>query len=488
MRRPLPPTAGLLLVLLGSASCGDSLLIGPDSAERQAAAASLVMTCPALTYTSGWLLAGQSAATLAKREQSGTQDTWKYYVELRPGANVGCSFDLPAGVSAGQLAGLALRVNYRGPRRAEMRWVFEAWDNVAGAWVVVADNAFAADWRWSAARIDLKAPVARFVAGGAVRMRYRTTSMRDASLLDEWVLLATRTEADGGLTPPAPSADAGLAPPAPSSDATVPPASSPDAGAPPPPAPSPDKGVTPSPDQGPPPPTGGVWKPQPGTSWQWQLTGTVDTSLNVQMYDIDLFESTAQLIAGLQAKGRRVICYFSTAYENWRPDASSFPASVLGNNLDNWPGEKRVDIRAQAVRDIMVKRLDLAVQKGCDGVEPDNVDVYQNSSGFPITAADQLAFLKFLSAEAHARGLAIGLKNDLEQVAQLVGDFDFALNEECFHYNECDALKAFITAGKAVFQVEYSGSASTICPKANALNFDTLLKNLDLDAYRVACR
>lgn len=40
----------------------------------------------------------------------------------------------------------------------------------------------------------------------------------------------------------------------------------------------------------------------------------------------------------------------------------------------------------------MQARLDLAVQKGCDGVEPDNVDGYQNNSGFPLTAQDQLAY------------------------------------------------------------------------------------------------
>jgi hypothetical protein len=60
-------------------------------------------------------------------------------------------------------------------------------------------------------------------------------------------------------------------------------------------------------------------------------------------------------------------------------------------------------------------------------------------------------------------------------------------------YNECDALKPFIAAGKAVFQVEYTAGdlatkGATICPKANALEFDTLIKRLDLDPPRFACR
>jgi len=240
-------------------------------------------------------------------------------------------------------------------------------------------------------------------------------------------------------------------------------------------------------DQGTP---GAIWQPKPGTSWQWQLSGTLDTSVNVQMYDIDLFESSAQTIAGLHAKGRKVICYFDTAYEPGRPDSSSFTPAVLGNNMKGWPGERWVDIRSQVVRDIMTKRMDLAVQKGCDGIEADDLDVMQNNPGFPITASDQLDFCKFLATQAHARKLSIALKNNIDQVAQLVSYFDFAVNEECFQYNECNTLKPFISAGKAVFQVEYGGQslASSVCPKANALNFDTLIKNLDLDAFRIACR
>jgi len=234
-----------------------------------------------------------------------------------------------------------------------------------------------------------------------------------------------------------------------------------------------------------------VWRPAPGTSWQWQLSGTIDTSIDVRMYDIDLFDAPQATIDKLHHDGRVVICYFSAgSYEEWRPDAADFPAQVLGKDLDGWPGERWLDVRAQAVRDIMQRRLDLAVAKGCDGVELDNVDGYQNDSGFPLTAADQLAYNRFLATEAHARGLSVGLKNDLDQVNQLFADFDWALNEECFKYDECDALLPFIRAGKAVFQVEYGNAslAERICPQANALNFDTLIKKLELDAWRVPCR
>ena len=138
----------------------------------------------------------------------------------------------------------------------------------------------------------------------------------------------------------------------------------------------------------------------------------------------------------------------------------------------------------------MSARLDLAVAKGCDGVEPDNVDAYENDPGFPLTAATQLDYNAFLAASGHARGLSVGLKNDLDQVGDLVGDFEWALDEQCFQYDECDQLAPFVAAGKAVFEVEYGAAslAATVCPKANAANLDTLIKDMDLDATRVSCR
>jgi hypothetical protein len=236
---------------------------------------------------------------------------------------------------------------------------------------------------------------------------------------------------------------------------------------------------------------GGVWRPPPGTSWQWQLSGTIDTSFDVAMYDIDLFDTPQGTIDALHAAGRRVICYVDAgSWEPGRPDSADFPAAVQGKALDGWPDEKWLDVSDPRVRALIDARLDVAVTKRCDGVEPDNVDGYSNDTGFPLTAADQLAYDAGLAADAHARGLSVGLKNDLDQIGDLLGDFDWALDEECFTYDECDLLTPFVTAGKAVFQVEYGAPslATTICPMANALDFDTLIKNLDLDAPRTACR
>jgi hypothetical protein len=234
-----------------------------------------------------------------------------------------------------------------------------------------------------------------------------------------------------------------------------------------------------------------IWSPPPGTTWQWQLDGVIDTSLEVAMYDIDLVEASGETIDQLKADGRVVICYFSAgSRESFRPDADQFPPEAVGKTLDGWPDERWLDVRDPTVRAVMEARLDLAAAKRCDGVEPDNVDAYLNASGFPLTAADQLDFNRFLAAAAHARHLSVGLKNDVEQVPDLVADFDWTLNEECVRYHEAAALAPFIDAGKAVFHVEYgdASEADTVCPTTAPLRFSTLIKRLRLDAWRVACQ
>lgn len=53
-----------------------------------------------------------------------------------------------------------------------------------------------------------------------------------------------------------------------------------------------------------------------------------------------------------------------------------------------------------------------------------------------------------LFTEAHSRGLSVGLKNDVDQIHSLVSHFDWALNEECVQYNECNKYQPFFDAGK----------------------------------------
>ncbi|MGH1470665.1 MAG: endo alpha-1,4 polygalactosaminidase [Cellvibrionaceae bacterium] len=238
------------------------------------------------------------------------------------------------------------------------------------------------------------------------------------------------------------------------------------------------------------------YKPSPLATWHWQLSGTVNTSYGVEIYDIDLYDSPISLIDELHTKGIKVICYFSGgSYEEWRDDADQFTEEDMGNNLDGWPGERWLDIRSENVKSIMKARLDLAAEKGCDGVEPDNMDGYTNNPGVDINAQDQLTYNKFIAMEAHARNLSVALKNDLDQVEELVDFFDFAVNEQCYEYDECDLLKPFTDNGKAILNTEYkniwknnSGERAKLCADANAAGISTLVLPLMLDDnFRHSC-
>lgn len=236
-------------------------------------------------------------------------------------------------------------------------------------------------------------------------------------------------------------------------------------------------------------PGGARWQPKPGTRWQWQLDGAVDTSVDVPVYDIDGFENDAATVAKLHAKKRKVICYINAgAYEDWRPDQGKFPESVLGAKNEGWKGEKWLDIRRlDVLRPIMAERFDMCREKGFDAVEPDLTEGFRNKTGFPLTAAHQLAFNRMIASLAHERGMAVGLKNDLDQIPELVGDFDFAVNEQCAQYGECEKLKPFVAKGKAVFHVEYEMAPREFCGEAKELGLSSMQKKLGLNAWRKPC-
>lgn len=245
-----------------------------------------------------------------------------------------------------------------------------------------------------------------------------------------------------------------------------------------------------------PPPTAATpawWQPPVALTWQWQLSDLpADLSLAVDMYDLDLFDTDAAQVAALQAAGRHVVCYISVgSWEDWRPDAEQFPAAVIGAPYEGWPGEYWLDIRQiDQLAPVLGARLDLCAAKGFDGVEPDNIDGYTNATGFAPSAADQLAFNRWLAAEAHARGLSIGLKNDPEQVADLLPFFDWALTEDCLAEGWCAELQPFIAAGKPVFAAEYTDndiSAAQLCAAAEEFGFAFILKHRELDAWRASC-
>jgi hypothetical protein len=138
----------------------------------------------------------------------------------------------------------------------------------------------------------------------------------------------------------------------------------------------------------------------------------------------------------------------------------------------------------------MEARVQKCRQAGFDGVEWDNVDGYSNRTGFPLTAADQLAYDASLANLAHRHGLTAALKNDVEQLADLAPYFDYAVNEQCQQYDECGGYTTtFVGAGKAVFQVEYKLQLGKFCPQAGSASRDAIRKDFDLfDTPYTPCR
>jgi hypothetical protein len=256
------------------------------------------------------------------------------------------------------------------------------------------------------------------------------------------------------------------------------------------------------------------WRPSVGTPWQWQLSGSIDLSLGVGVYDLDLVDTTASTVAAVHARGAKAICYLETGgWESYRPDAGRYPVAVLGKAIGGYPDERYLDLRQRAVlRPIIDARLDVCVAKGFDGVEPDIddsvPDVGAAAIGFPVAYADQLAFNQMVVQDAHARHLAIGLKNGVSGedpqrfVADMLPMVDFAVNEECVAAGDvCEALRGFPATGKPVFHAEYltdyPGSStsryqqvlSIFCPVTQALRFSSILKDASasLSAWRASC-
>lgn len=161
-----------------------------------------------------------------------------------------------------------------------------------------------------------------------------------------------------------------------------------------------------------------------------------DTSVNASVYDIDLFTNPTSNFQGLQSMGHKVICYFSAgSYEPGPPDSNNFTTADIGQGLDGWPGEFWLNTSSPNVRNIMTARLQLAARKGCDGVDPDNVDAFNNGGGgFGLTSQDAVDYLTFLAIGAHSLGMAVGLKNAGEIVNQTLPMMQWQVNEQCVEY------------------------------------------------------
>ena len=253
-------------------------------------------------------------------------------------------------------------------------------------------------------------------------------------------------------------------------------------------------------------------------------------------FDADLFETPASTIHAINSSSITPICYFSAGtYESWRPDAHLFPKSVLGNPLEDWPGERYLDIRSPVVKTLMKKRIEMAWAKGCKGIDPDNVDGFEldlpqssqrevagrnadagaaTGTGFNLTQKDAVAYVRWLCGDANQVSggkMLCGLKNAPELIPQVLdgaGGVDFAVVEECVRYGSCGNWEMMVERGLPVLGIEYpfeaggeSGEGKEGLVKkwcrfedgsgnrkgGRIKGMSTVLKRLELDGWGIEC-
>ncbi|KAH7138428.1 glycoside hydrolase superfamily [Dendryphion nanum] len=258
-----------------------------------------------------------------------------------------------------------------------------------------------------------------------------------------------------------------------------------------------------------------LWTPKVNDTWQIMLLhpplispNATSTSPDVAIFDVDLFNTPVETISTLHRLGKKVICYFSAgSYEPGRPDSGQFKEEDMGAGLEGWPGERWLQLSSENVKRIMKNRIDLAWRKGCDGVDPDNVDGYNNKNALSLTTNTSTTYLTYLSSLTTPLNLTLGLKNAASLIPTLLPIIHFSVNEQCVQYTECTAFAPFIAAGKPVFHIEYPEEAGAGKPDQgkgwgdNAIRkfcgesgdargragFSTVLKNMNLDGWSEYC-
>ncbi len=228
-----------------------------------------------------------------------------------------------------------------------------------------------------------------------------------------------------------------------------------------------------------------AWVPAPHEPFDVQMSAPFQLPFAGTL-GLGLFETSPARVQELKARGVRTVCVVNAgAWENWRPDSGAFDQRLIGANYAGWPGERWLDIRAQeALRPVLARRLDLCAAKGFDGVLLRNADGYAHRTGFPLTAKDQLAYDRWLAAEARARGLAVGIMNTLELAPELVENVDFALIEGCFTAGNCQDALIYRKRDIAGYVVEYTNvkrKMDAYCAEAAELDLQLIFKTQSLN-------
>jgi endo-alpha-1,4-polygalactosaminidase (GH114 family) len=486
------------------------LLLLPTPASSPAAPASIAADGPVtLTMLAPTALVDASGThtgsveALATRDQAGTADDPTGYVRFQ-GADGGYagyrSYTLPSTVDPSAVTTVTLAANYRGRVAAARPWTWGIYDWTHDAWIRLGtqdhcggdagteqwpcDDLDRTPWkyvRWNVIHAP-DASLADVVDAGTGEIRVRLRSSTTGSAKLDWEALEVYSNSGEATTP---------------------------------------------------------WTPPVRTRWQWQLQGApgkheATGGINVavcrppfgggdcvrpDVFDFDLYVDPS--IAGrfgyvvetaavdaVHASGRHAIGYVTQGdAERWRPDYEQFVdfdsrcgGCLLGEPFSRrfpdeyWAnfslGKGRFNFMLQMIR----ARTDRVAATGFDGIEYDIADTFaqgKETTGFRVDADTQLAYNTALAEMAHADGLSVALKNDGSQIPDLLPYYDYAINEQCFQYDECaggwyaPGWRAFVEAGKPVFQAEYRLDPEDFCRKANRWDFNSILKARDFSLYAV---
>ncbi|KAF2417222.1 hypothetical protein EJ08DRAFT_643658 [Tothia fuscella] len=247
--------------------------------------------------------------------------------------------------------------------------------------------------------------------------------------------------------------------------------------------------------------TSAIWQPTLGAKWQIILRSVPLltsglTPNDAEIWDVDLFDTPTDTIKALKQAGKKVICYFSAGTsEDWRDDYDQFQQADKGSCMGDWVGERWLDTRQENVFNIMKKRIQLAKTKGCDAIDPDNMDGFTNNNGLGLDRVSGIKYMRRLAKEAASQGLSTGLKNAQAFLPDVANDVAFAVNEQCASFEgDCESYKSLTALSKPIFHIEYSltGDAlkNALCltgTPSQSSTFSTVLKTMDLDGFVLYC-
>lgn len=204
------------------------------------------------------------------------------------------------------------------------------------------------------------------------------------------------------------------------------------------------------------------------------------TAGNADMVILDGDLESASTIKNLRSQGKFVVCYLSAGtLENWRSDYKKFQTATdsLAKKYKGFGGtETWFDITNwQELKKPMTDRINLYASKGCQAVELDNIDCHNNmcvqGASYNTLITKQVEYVKWLADTAHAKGMAVGMKNAVELIPKLGHLMQFAINEECQEYGnpkgaECKLYSQFTSKNKVVVGVEYDDNSGKVCQVA----------------------